>query len=674
MKTHTSLCPNSKSACPTHACAPRARRLNKANGLIMDLILAAAVLMPQWTLFAAGPLPVDLGEAGHFTLLAYATITYPGAGTVVGDIGLHPGGGASILVPAPNVTGIVYARDAGYTLGAAVIDDGLLNTAKLNLGTAYDYAAGLPAGVGPNLNPGTVPGHIGGMNLAPGIYTFDTGTDAYVDVADLTLTGGPDDVWVFQMGRALIVEPGVNRSVILAGGAQAKNVFWQVGSSATLGTYSVFKGTIMAYASVILDEGSQLEGRALALNEQVVFGGLSANMPMDAIVTNLTLTIISEHGVGDRPAGLPPAGLVYTNDYGATLTNSITGVVPFGVGTQYVNVGWVMTGNEPVAGTNNTSVINSLTNDAVLTWLWSTNYLLGASAVGNGMVTGDTNGFYVAGSTVVVTATPSLGYQFAGWTGDVGGADTNDAVLTLTMDQARTVVAHFSAAFIDVTGLIDWNVNWVFNPRTGYFTGALTISNRVDSEKSLLAPFWFEVESTEWHWLRYPTGIDTNTGFAYVDISTAVTNQLPGIGDGDLALDPGESVTVGGIQLMGRRTPTGLVVAVWADPPAALSIPVDTDGDGMSDVDESVAGTRATDPHSVFRIRLGGPEGHSVQWDSQSNRLYKVLISTDLRQGFVTAIDNIEGSGMPTTFTAASQEFGNGTSGSVFFRVEVRMK
>lgn len=672
MKTCASLRSDSQSACPTHACAPRARRLIKAKGFIMDLILAATVLMPPWTLFAAGPLPVDLGEAGHFTLLAYATITYPGAGTVIGDIGLHPGGGASILVPAPSVAGIVYARDAGYTLGAATIDDGLLNTAKLNLGTAYDYAAGLPAGEGPNLNPGLVPGHIGGMNLAPGIYTFDTDTDAHIDVADLTLTGGPDDVWVFQMGRALIVEPGVNRSVILAGGAQAKNVFWQVGSSATLGTYSVFKGTIMAYASVILDEGSQLEGRALALNGQVVFGGLSANMPMDAIVTNLTLTVISEHGVGEPLAGLPPEGLVYTNEYGATLTNFISGLEQNG-GTQYVNTGWVMTGNGPEAGLTN-SMTMAITNDAVLTWQWTTNYLLDASAAGGGTVEGDTNGFYVAGSSVTVTATPGFGYQFAGWSGDAGGAPTNDAALTLTMDQARTVVAHFSAIFIDVTAQVDWNVDWVFDPRTGYFTGALTITNRNDSQKSLLAPVWFEVESTEWHWLRYPTGIDTNTGMAYIDISAEVNSQLPGIGDGDMALDPGESVTVEGIQLMGRRTPTGLVVAVWADPPAALSIPVDTDGDGMSDVNEQVAGTSATDPNSVFRIRLGGPDGRSVQWDSQHDRIYKVLISTDLRQGFVVAADNIEGTGMPSAFTIAAQPPGIGTNGSVFFRVEVRMK
>jgi hypothetical protein len=337
-----------------------------------------------------------------------------------------------------------------------------------------------------------------------------------------------------------------------------------------------------------------------------------------------------------------------------------------------VNTGWAMTGNGPEAGLTN-SMTMVITNDAVLTWQWSTNYLLDASVMGAGTVAGDTNGFYAAGSSVTVTATPGLGGTFAGWTGDVGGASTNDAVLALTLDQARTIVAHFSSAFIDVTALVDWNVNWVFDPRTGYFTGTLTITNRNESQKSLLAPVWFEVASTEWHWLRTPTGIDTNTGMAYLDISAAVNSQLPGIGDGDLALDPGESVTVEGIQLMGRRTPTGLVVAVWTDPPAALSTPVDTDGDGMPDVQETIAGTSAADPNALFRIRLS-PDGRSVQWDSAPNRLYKVLIATDLRQGFVVAADNIEGTGMPATFTAVPQTLGIGTAGSVFFRVEVRVK
>ena len=781
------------------------------------------------TLAAAGPAFVVLGEATHFTLLAGAEITYPGAGTVIGDIGAYPYAGSGIHVPAVQVTGTVYARDATYTLGASVIADGLLGTAQNDLTIAYNHAAGLPSGTGPFLNPGTVPGHIGGMNLVPGIYTFNTSTDAIIDGADLTLTGGPNDVWVFQMGRALIVEAGagVRRKVILAGGAQARNVFWQVSSSAELGTYCEFKGTIMADQHIVLDVGSVLEGRALARIAHIVFGGLSANLPAAAAtVTNLTLTVISEHGMGTPLAGLPPAGLVYTNTFGSSLTNTITGVAANG-GTQYVATGWSMTGNAPGSGSG-TNLVMTQTNNAVLTWNWNTNYLLSASHGLGGGVTGSTNGFYVAGSTAVVTAVPSIGYEFAGWTGNITGAATNNAVLSLTMDQARTIVAHFtldddvvlvqltilsahgtgqpstgvyvnvygttltnrisgveanggtqyvatgwsmtgnaqtsgsvtnmvmtqtnnavltwnwstnyalslsalhgaitndaagwkpsdslvilypqaafgytfdhwvlngqpdgagvplivtmdaaqsviaafSPLFVDVTAQVSWNANWVFDPRKGYFLGTLTIAN-TNSLKVLLAPIWFEVQSTAWFWLRNPTGFDLNTGMYYTNISYAVTNQLRGIGNGDQALDPGESVTVTGIELMGRRTPDSmLVMAVWADPPGTLAKLVDTDGDGMPDVNEYVAGTSATDPNSAFRIRLA-PDGRSVQWDSARSRLYTVLTSTNLLQGFVTATDNIEGTGAPKTFAATPEALGGGTPGAVFYRVQVRIK
>ena len=566
MKTQMTTGPNTREAPSINACGPNSRWAGRAKRLIMGIALAAAVMMTNGMLFAAGPAPVVLGEATHFTLLAGTTITYPGAGTVIGDIGVHPGGGASTLVPAAAVTGIVYSRDAGYTLGASLIDDGLLNTAKIDLDAAYGYAAGLPAGVGPNLNPGATPGHIGGMNLAPGIYTFDTSVDAIIDGADLTLTGGPDDVWVFQMGRALDVEAGVNRSVILAGGAQAKNVFWQVSSSATLGTYSDFKGTIMAYASVILDVGSRLEGRALARTAQVVFGGLSANMPTNNTITNLTLTIISEHGLGTPLAGLPPNGIVYTNSYGAALTNSITAVEANG-GTQYVNTGWSMIGNSPETGvTNGMSMV--LTNNAVLTWLWTTNYYLSLTAL-HGSITNATPGWKPAGEAFTLYPAPDAGYGFDHW--EVNGINLGSGVpLNVTMDRANNVVAVFSDLFVDVTSQVIWRTDWVFDPRKGYFIGTLTITNPA-SERLLVAPFWFEVQSTEWHWLRFPTGLSA-TGKHYLDISAAVNSQLRGIGNRDQALDPGESVTVTGIELMGRRTTDGLVIAVWADPPATVLV------------------------------------------------------------------------------------------------------
>ncbi len=621
---------------------------------------------------SSGPLAVDLGESGHFTLLAGSAITSAG-GDIYGDAGVSPAAGSTIgLEPAQMKDGIIYATVAGGPAGS-VVDPVMLTAAQNDLTTAYNYAAGLPPGTGSFLNPGFPPGNIGGMNLVPGVYTFDTSTDALIAGADLTLTGGPDDVWVFQMGRALIVEAGVNRSVILAGGAQADNVFWQVSSSAEIGTYSDFKGTIMADQHIVLDVGSKLEGRALARIAHVVFDGGIAKIPTQAAppgLTNVTLTIISAHGAGTPLAGLPPLGVVYTNDYGALLTNSITAVETLPSGsTQYVSVGWSMAGNRPLSGvTNSMSMIH--TNDAVLTWLWTTNYLLTASAVGNGAVTGDTNGFYAADTNVTLSATPDVGYGFDGWEVNGIAFGVGDPLI-VNMSEAKNVIAFFSTRFIDVSSNVLWNVTWVFNPRLGYFLGTLTITNT--STKPLTAPFWFEVESTTNHWLRFPTGVDTNTGMDYLDITGDITGQLPGIGDGDMALDPGESVTVTGIELMGRREPANvLIMALWADPPGTLASPIDSDGDGVSDADEYIAGTNATDPDSVFRIRLG-PDRRSVQWDSQPGRIYKVLISDDLRQGFTAIADTIEGTGTQKTYTPAPQTLNSGR-GSVFYRVEATVK
>ncbi len=93
-----------------------------------------------------------------------------------------------------------------------------------------------------------------------GVYQSPSGAFG-ITLVDLTLSGGPNDVWVFQMASTLTV--GVGRKVILTGGAQARNLFWQVGSSATIGTSAVFKGTIMAYASISMNASSTLDGRGL---------------------------------------------------------------------------------------------------------------------------------------------------------------------------------------------------------------------------------------------------------------------------------------------------------------------------------------------------------------------------------------------------------------------------
>jgi hypothetical protein len=165
-----------------------------------------------------------------------------------------------------NVTGSIYVVDAFGPTGSTQ-NANLLTTAKGDLTIAYNDAANrVPVPTGTFLNPGT--GNIGGLNLVPGLYKFTS--DAAITGSNVTLTGNATDVWIFQIVSSLNVGNGIH--VILSGGAQAANIFWQVGSSATIGTNSIFKGTILADQSISFGTGSDINGRALAFTGSVTLG------------------------------------------------------------------------------------------------------------------------------------------------------------------------------------------------------------------------------------------------------------------------------------------------------------------------------------------------------------------------------------------------------------------
>jgi Ice-binding-like len=176
--------------------------------------------------------------------------------------------------------------DAGGPPGS-VIAPALLTAAKGDLTTAYNDAAGRPGATAPPfLNPGG--GNIGGLNLAPGIYTFSS--TASISGSDVTLTGAANDVWIFQIPSDLNVGSGIH--VILAGGAQARNIFWQVGDIATIGTTAAFKGTILASQSITMNTSSTMDGRLLAFSAGVTFNANAGNIPTPAApnFTNIFVT------------------------------------------------------------------------------------------------------------------------------------------------------------------------------------------------------------------------------------------------------------------------------------------------------------------------------------------------------------------------------------------------
>ena len=202
---------------------------------------------------------VPLGTACSFGILgATPVVSSVGPTVVTGDIGIWPA--ASITgFPPGTLTGTKHPGDA-----AAMKAQG-------DLTTAYNFAAAAAGGA-------VLTADIGGQTLAPGVYKTTSAQPSLGITGNLTLSGPASGVWIFQIVSTLTTAAG-NSNVIMAGGATAHNVFWQVGSSATLGTNTIFQGTIMAHASITVTTGATLNGRALARTGAVTLDDNQVNVP-----------------------------------------------------------------------------------------------------------------------------------------------------------------------------------------------------------------------------------------------------------------------------------------------------------------------------------------------------------------------------------------------------------
>jgi len=187
------------------------------------------------------------GAADNFVVLAGSGITNTGTTTITGDIGSSP------TYSAPGGTITLTGTDHG--------SDAFTQDAKIDLGTAYTDAAGR--------TPVTIVTELGGTSPVPGVYNSADGT--FVITGTLTRTGNATDVWIFQTATTLIT--AASSRISMGGTAKAANVYWVVGSSATLGTNSIFKGNIMAFASITLTTGANVEGRVLARTAAVTLDG-----------------------------------------------------------------------------------------------------------------------------------------------------------------------------------------------------------------------------------------------------------------------------------------------------------------------------------------------------------------------------------------------------------------
>lgn len=225
---------------------------------VWNFTAAAAAPLP-----AAGPATVNLRSAAVFAILAGSGVTSTGATIINGDLGASP-------------TGTLNGFPPGVINGNLHLADPIAAQAKLDLTSAYNDAQGR------SLNAISLPGNVGGLTLAPGLYvnSTSTGISGTGSLGNLTLDaqGNPNAVWIFKMGSTLTTDPGTQ--IILAGGAKAANIFWAVGTSATLGTTSIFKGNILADQSISANTGAVLEGRLLTRIGAVTLQGNTVTKPL----------------------------------------------------------------------------------------------------------------------------------------------------------------------------------------------------------------------------------------------------------------------------------------------------------------------------------------------------------------------------------------------------------
>jgi hypothetical protein len=248
---------------------------------------------------------IDLGKATIFAVSAGTTVTNTGTTTITGSVGVSPGSSITGFPPAHIVDGELHHADAVAAGAAAAVTAAYLDTAGR---TPFTH----------------VPADLGGSLLTPGVYDNATAL-ALTGTLTLNAEGNPDAVFIFQ-SKSTLITASASR-VLLRGGAQPCNVFWQVGSSATLGTGSSFVGTVMALTSISVKTGAHVLGRVLARNGQV---SLESNVITRAICassvgTTTTTSSNSTTSTNSIPRGAPGTG------FGGTASSTSGGLILLGV-------------------------------------------------------------------------------------------------------------------------------------------------------------------------------------------------------------------------------------------------------------------------------------------------------------------------------------------------------
>ena len=234
------------------------------------IMLLLTVFMWQCKKDNSKSLPlVDLGAAGNYVILAKTAINNTGTSTVTGDLGLSPAATSFVTGFAlTNATGYATSAQVTGKIHAANMADPTpinLTTAVNNMITAYNNAAGRTPADFTELGTG----NIGGKTLTPGLYKW---TSTVTLPTDVTISGGANDVWIFQISGNLTMSSAVK--ITLSGGAKAQNIFWQVAGTVSIGTTAHFEGIILSMTGITFQTGASMNGRALAQSAVTLDGNV----------------------------------------------------------------------------------------------------------------------------------------------------------------------------------------------------------------------------------------------------------------------------------------------------------------------------------------------------------------------------------------------------------------
>jgi hypothetical protein len=401
----------------------------------LTLVLTTGLFKP-----ALAQTAPSLGTAQSFAVLGSTTVTNTGPSVITGDLGVSPGTAVTGFPP-----GIV---DGGSTYKADVI----AAKARADATTAYLDLAGQTCNT-----KYVVPTDLGGMTLVPGVYCFSSSA-AITGTLTLDAGGKPDAVFIFQVGSTLITAS--NASVALINGAQRCEIFWQVGSSATLGTGADFVGTIIALTSISLKTDAKLSGRALARNGEVTLESNTVSVPSCAATVNAPPVLAKSFSEPSITAGgnsTLTLTLSNPDSTAASITSVLTDTFPSGMS---VSGKASTTCGGTVSATIGQSVV-TLTGGAIpadgsctvtlaVTAPTTGNYI--NSVPSGALKTSNGNNVSPAVATLTVTPVstpvmvpPTLGKSFSPAAISVGGVST----LVLTLSNSNSVVDTITAPLTD---------------------------------------------------------------------------------------------------------------------------------------------------------------------------------------------------------------------------------